>query len=339
MLSLVGVLVAQVEQRAQKRITAEQSLRKAAQEELDSLRQREAAWLASPSAAAAAAASAGGLSYYHHSHLNPQPSMRRSHSGFGGNGGGGMPEPPAMAGPGFKWVLVREDEGLGGGSGEGGPEYYGEHLHEVPESPSIRRSESTGIGHGSILTGRGFTAADLGLGLGVGGHPGSPAGSSRSGSFMYHDAVAHGGPGKGAVGAGGAVAASHQEAMVERLRAALRQKLGEVGALEGRVRELEATRSSLAEELVAATTSSEQVRADADGWESTTVRLSSVPGVLRHRVCHVVLLRLIVGWAVWMGNYKHREDIGRPGAGAGGNQELFGRGIGGSDNFIRDNVR
>jgi hypothetical protein len=57
------------------------------------------------------------------------------------------------------------------------------------------------------------------------------------------------------LGGGGTVA----EAAVQRLRAALRQKAGECAALEGRLKELEATRDQLASELVKATHSAEEV--------------------------------------------------------------------------------
>jgi hypothetical protein len=73
-----------------------------------------------------------------------------------------------------------------------------------------------------------------------------PAGGGSSSS------AALAGPG----GGGGHVS----EALLERLRAALRAKMGEAVALEGRLRELEATRDSLANELLAATQAAEQVR-------------------------------------------------------------------------------
>jgi hypothetical protein len=49
---------------------------------------------------------------------------------------------------------------------------------------------------------------------------------------------------------------------MERFRSALKQKVGEVAGLEARVRELEATRDALAQELLVATQAAEQV----GGW-------------------------------------------------------------------------
>jgi hypothetical protein len=46
---------------------------------------------------------------------------------------------------------------------------------------------------------------------------------------------------------------------MERFRSALKQKVGEVAGLEARVRELEATRDALAQELLVATQAAEQV--------------------------------------------------------------------------------
>lgn len=58
---------------------------------------------------------------------------------------------------------------------------------------------------------------------------------------------------------GGGGSSTVAEAAVQRLRAALRQKAGECASMEGRLRELEATRDQLASELVQATHSAEQV--------------------------------------------------------------------------------
>jgi hypothetical protein len=201
--------------------------------------------------------------------------------GSSGSGAWGMP-PPAMAAPGFKWVLVSEADdapggagsslgrrrssmggGVAAGGGGGGRTSFGgllddEDLPGLPGSParlgSARSSEfdpaemlaAAGQQQQQGLTQRAAAAGGLGAYTGA---VGSPAGSTVSSSRAA-------GAGGRLGGAGGTIA----EAAVQRLRAALRQKAGECAGLEGRLRELEATRDSLACELVKATHSAEQVR-------------------------------------------------------------------------------
>lgn len=104
----------------------------------------------------------------------------------GGGGDGSHPEPPAMAGPGFRWMLVRDGDGdgamMGGGAGNGG---------------------------------------DL-----------TPKRLSRGNSIAFASDLEH-------------------------LRAQLRQRSGEMAMMEVQIRELEATRDRLAEELVASSARAE----------------------------------------------------------------------------------
>lgn len=279
----------QASEAARKRLEAEQAVRRAAQEELAAVRRA-----AELSAAAAPAPST-------------PPSMQRGSSHSGPHG----MEPPAMAAPGFRWVLVREDEGYPPGD-DGGAE------GSVPGTPS---STVGGYGEGStsLLGHRGsgaypFTTQDLllsrsgsgalGGGFGPVAAPLSPSSSNPRGTprlAAYHEAAASastavltaassGGLGLATAGSGvlsplspsrttssagawgphaaaaAAAAASGsvpaQEALMERFRSALKQKVGEVAGLEARVRELEATRDALAQELLVATQAAEQV----GGW-------------------------------------------------------------------------
>jgi len=200
--------------------------------------------------------------------------LQRAINGTHGGGGGGLEEeqqrPPAMAGPGFRWLLVREGEGEGGGQ-------------QQQQQPA-----------------RGGALSDGGRGMGDGSLPGTPvSGSARSvaaslDELLLNAPSAHSyalsapalglqsygssGGGAGSARADGAGDAARQQqqqwrssggaglqsnasaAGLERLRAALKQKSGEARSLEARARELEATRDALAEELMAATCRADQVR-------------------------------------------------------------------------------
>jgi hypothetical protein len=227
-------------------------------------------------------------------------------SGAWGVGAGQHGGPPAMAAPGFKWVLVSEAEeaaavaGGGGFGGAGGSSSLSRRLSSmsgqggfgIPAhmsgvldeelaaagfgSSSRQGSEAAGLfdagelfaaGQQGGLSTPAYTpraaAADAAsasvASQGYAGALGSPTASitsSRAAAAQSAQArmVA------ARLGGGGTVA----EAAVQRLRAALRQKAGECVSMEGRLRELEATRDQLATELVKATHCAEQVNTDAD---------------------------------------------------------------------------
>jgi hypothetical protein len=215
-----------------------------------------------------------------------------------GAGAGQHGGPPATAAPGFKWVLVSEAEeaaaaagcgrvaGAGGSislsrrlssmSGQGG---FGNAAHvsgvldeELAAagfgSSSHQGSEAAGLfdagelfaaGQGGLSTSA-YTpraaAADAAsvTSQGCAGALGSPTASIASSRLAAAQSAQARMVAK-RLGGGSTVA----EAAVQRLRAALRQKAGECVSMEGRLRELEATRDQLATELVKATHSAEQV--------------------------------------------------------------------------------
>jgi hypothetical protein len=212
--------------------------------------------------------------------------------------------PPAMAAPGFRWVLISEaEEGAGGAVGVAGSSSLTRRLSSISSQPGVgpihrlstaglldeelaavgvggasggshQGSEAAGLfdpgelfaagqqglpGAGGVatpvFTPRAMDAASAASQAGgyAGAALGSPTGSiasSRAQQSAQARLVA------ARLGGGGTVA----EAAVQRLRAALRQKAGECASMEGRLRELEATRDQLATELVKATHTAEQVR-------------------------------------------------------------------------------
>ncbi|GIL86742.1 hypothetical protein Vretifemale_14987, partial [Volvox reticuliferus] len=141
------------------------------------------------------------------------------------------PEPPAMAAPGYRWVLVKE--------GEQQPQ------HQQQRNPNSSGAETSYRTTNAPTTG-GVTSANIGSDLlaslrSGGGGVASTASSSGGGSGSGHHSVG------GGTDSVHAVMASE----LESLRAALRAKTGELVAAQQQVSELEATRDRLAEELVA----------------------------------------------------------------------------------------
>jgi hypothetical protein len=199
--------------------------------------------------------------------------------------------PPALAAPGFKWMLVREGEDPTAAAAA--EDELGSSLPGTPHSVL-----SGGFGTGSRNLHRAGSTASSGA-VGGGGfdtselllqqHTGHSFSSTQQqqqnqqhgaiSGAMSDAASAYGGSG-GHIPVSPTRSASVQqlqqqqmrqvaarlgsgsvgEATLQRLRAALRQKTGECAALEGRLRELEATRDQLAGELVAATHTAEKVR-------------------------------------------------------------------------------
>lgn len=222
-------------------------------------------------------------------------------TGVWGSGAGQHGGPPAMAAPGFKWVLVSEAEeaaaaagGFGGAAGGSaslsrrmssmsGQGMVGTAAHMsglldedlaaagLGGSSSQQGSEAAGLfdpgelfaaGQGGLSTPAytpRATAADTAsasvASQGYAGALGSPTASIASSRAAAAAQSAQARMVAARLGGGGTVA----EAAVQRLRAALRQKAGECASMEGRLRELEATRDQLASELVKATHSAEQV--------------------------------------------------------------------------------
>ena len=212
---------------------------------------------------------------------------------LGGHGG-----PPAMAAPGFKWVLVSEAEEAAAAAGGAaaaaglsrrlssmsGAQQLSGMLDEdlaaaaaagqLGGSQSHQGSEAAGLFDPGELFGTpaagvvtpSYTPRASAAGAGAaldaaasasvasqgyaGGVVSSPTASVTSSRAAGARAVA------ARLGGGSSTVA---EAAVQRLRAALRQKAGECASMEGRLRELEATRDQLASELVKATRSAEQV--------------------------------------------------------------------------------
>jgi hypothetical protein len=197
--------------------------------------------------------------------------------------------PPALAAPGFKWMLVREGEDPTAAAAED------ELGSSLPGTPHSVLSGGVGFGGGSRNMQRAGSTASSGA-VGAGGfdtsellqqHTGHSFSSNQQqnqqhgvvSGAMSDAASAYGGAG-GIIPVSPTSSASVQqlqqqqmrqvaarlgsgsvgEATLQRLRAALRQKTGECAALEGRLRELEATRDQLAGELVATTHTAEKVR-------------------------------------------------------------------------------
>jgi hypothetical protein len=255
---------------AARKLDAERSVRRAADEELARTRaELESLQTAAP----------GGSSSW----------------GAQGHFPGGPGGPPAMAAPGFKWVLVSEAEeaaaaGFGGAAAAGlsrrlssmsGAQQLSGMLDEdlavaaagqLGGSQSHQGSEAAGLfdpgelfanpAAGVVTPSYTPRASAAGAGAAgdaaasvasqgyAGGVVSSPTASVTSSRAAGARAVA------ARLGGGSSTVA---EAAVQRLRAALRQKAGECASMEGRLRELEATRDQLASELVKATHSAEQV--------------------------------------------------------------------------------
>ncbi|KXZ57009.1 hypothetical protein GPECTOR_1g911 [Gonium pectorale] len=142
------------------------------------------------------------------------------------------PEPPAMAAPGYQWVLVKEGERPG--HADAGLVAHTDTHHK------LARDGST---------------SDL---LNALRAPSSSGGLHTAISASHHNLS---GGYSGGSGAGGAAQAdSVQTAMaseLESLRGALRARTGELAAAQQQVAELEATRDRLAEELVAGSSKAE----------------------------------------------------------------------------------
>ncbi|KAI8467159.1 MAG: TATA element modulatory factor 1 TATA binding-domain-containing protein [Monoraphidium minutum] len=194
--------------------------------------------------------------------------------GAGGSGGGGggpdEVQPPAMAGPGFKWVLVRE--------GEDEPSPPPPPPPPPPRQGSLRPGAGSGGGgedgtppgspYGGSQRSLAASLDDLLLAPSASHHAFSAPALQAYGSIGAGSAAGSGGPGHGGPQrqhsqqwrGGGAHASA---AGIERLRAAFKQKCGETAQLEARVRELEATRDALAEELLAAAHAAEAAGAAA----------------------------------------------------------------------------
>jgi hypothetical protein len=197
--------------------------------------------------------------------------------------------PPAMAAPGFRWVLVSEaDEAAAAAGlsrrmssissqvapsglprhmsglsdedfGTGGVGGSGSHQATSEAGGAFDPEELFAAGQGGLATPsytpRTAEAASSAASQAYGGALGSPTGSMVSSRAAAASQAAQARMVAARLGGGGTVA----EAAVQRLRAALRQKAGECAALEGRLKELEATRDQLASELVKATHSAEEV--------------------------------------------------------------------------------
>lgn len=178
--------------------------------------------------------------------------------------------PPALAAPGFKWILVREGaDGPAAAAAANGDD-------AASSLPGTPHSATSAGAAGSKLLGQGSSASSAIAAAGFFDtsellHSNSDA-ASISGAAAALGAASVGTPlsptGSGALRlhqmqlravqqrlGGGNV----REAQLQRLRAALRQKVGECAALEARVRELEETRDQLAGELVRATQDAKQV--------------------------------------------------------------------------------
>lgn len=252
----------QVEQAAKRKLENERTAKRALKEELAGA-QQELSQLQSMLGPGVAVPDAGGIA----GGFRPGGAMNAPWQQKGGGAwrhddgaGGAVPGPPALAAPGFKWLLVREDE------------------EPVPTAAAPSAAGSALDAHqqtseGAQTTGRPTTLLD------------DEADSQLGSPHSVRSAAASSNAGGGYTrwrqqpsSASGSIfdAAEQQqqqqhqlrqwtgtgptsEAAVQRLRAALRQKVGECSALEARLRELEATRDQLATELVAATHRAEKV--------------------------------------------------------------------------------
>lgn len=221
--------------------------------------------------------------------------------GRGVTAGGLWGGPPAMAAPGFKWVLVSEaEDGSGGAAGFAGGNSLTRRLSSISSQPGVLHRMSTaglldeelaavGVGGASGGSHQGSEAAGLfdpgelfaagQQGFAGAGGVATPAYTPRAGDAASAASQAGGYAGAALGSPTGSIASSRAqqsaqarmvaarlggggtvaEAAVQRLRAALRQKAGECASMEGRLRELEATRDQLATELVKATHRAEQV--------------------------------------------------------------------------------
>jgi hypothetical protein len=282
----------------------EAAARRAAEEELRTVRQElsQLQGMLGPGVLSAAGGSAAGLVGGGLGTLMQQqqqaPGQQLGDSWRAAAGG-----PPALAAPGFKWVLVREGEDPAAAAAAAAAE--DELGSSLPGTPHSVLSGGLGFGGGSRqlqLQRAGSTASNGAVGVGgfdtaelLQQHTGhsfsqQPAAQQQQQGVvsggMSDAASAYGGGGGGNVPVSPSSSASvqqlHQqqlrqvaarlgsgsvsEATLQRLRAALRQKTGECAALEGRLRELEATRDQLAGELVAATHAAEKVSWSYDLW-------------------------------------------------------------------------
>ncbi|GLI69265.1 hypothetical protein VaNZ11_013798, partial [Volvox africanus] len=148
------------------------------------------------------------------------------------------PEPPAMAAPGYRWVLVKDGEQQPQHQQQRNPNSSGaETSYRTSNAPSPAAITSANIGSELL--------ASLRSGGGGGASTTSVAEPGGGGSGSGH----HGGGGGGGVGTDSVQMVMASE--LESLRAALRAKTGELVAAQQQVVELEATRDRLAEELVA----------------------------------------------------------------------------------------
>jgi hypothetical protein len=267
----------------------EAAARRAAEEELRTVRQELSqlqGMLGPGMFGTSAAAGLGGLGLQQQQQQAPGQQLGDSWRAAAGG-------PPALAAPGFKWMLVREGEDPTTTAAAAAAE--DELGSSLPGTPHSVLSGGLGFGTGSRNLHRaGSTASSGAVGAGsfdtsellLQQHTGHSFSSTQQ--QQQHGAVsgatsdvasAYGGGG-GHIPVSPTSSASVQqlqqqqmrqvaarlgsgsvgEATLQRLRAALRQKTGECAALEGRLRELVATRDQLAGELVAATHTAEKVR-------------------------------------------------------------------------------
>jgi len=254
-----------VEQAAKRKLENEKAAKRALKEELAGVRQ-ELSQLQGMLGPGVAVPDAGGIT----GGFGPGGAMNAPWQQKGGGAwrhddgaGGAVPGPPALAAPGFKWLLVREDE------------------EPLPTAAAPSAASSALDAHQQTLegpqtTGRQTTLLDdeADSQLGSPHSVRSAAASSNAGGgytrWRQQPSSASGSIFDAAEQQQQQQQQQHQlrqwtgagptsEAAVQRLRAALRQKVGECSALEARLRELEATRDQLATELVAATHRAEKV--------------------------------------------------------------------------------
>ncbi|EFJ48636.1 hypothetical protein VOLCADRAFT_90809 [Volvox carteri f. nagariensis] len=137
------------------------------------------------------------------------------------------PEPPAMAAPGYRWVLVKE--------GEQPPQ---------PPQPDPRGGGVSSTPSYTASSGRSASSSA------------TATAAATSGTMGLSDLTLGAGSGSGGGGGGGGIHVV-MASELESLRGALRAKTGELVAAQQLVGELEATRDRLAEELVAGSARSE----------------------------------------------------------------------------------
>jgi hypothetical protein len=305
----------------------EAAARRAAEEELRTVRQELSqlqGMLGPGTFGAAAAAAAGGLAGLGGLGLQQQqhaPGQQLGDSWRAAAGG-----PPALAAPGFKWVLVREGEDPAAAAAAAAAE--DELGSSLPGTPHSVLSGGVGFGNSSRhqQLQRAASAASSG-GVAVGGFDTAELlqqhGAASASAGMSDAASAYGGVSANANAAvpvsptsTASVQQLHQqqlrqvaarlgsgsvgEATLQRLRAALRQKTGECAALEARLRELEATRDQLAGELVAATHVAEKVGAFSTVWLLLGWMIELVDGIGHAATCFPTLRE--VGWLQCIGS-------------------------------------